>query len=198
VSAVRPAEDADPLRRLDTWIGEARDAGEPRPQAVAFVTVGKDGHPSARTVSLKRLERDALLFSSALWTRKAHELADNPHVALLFHWPVLGRQAHITGCASIAERSLASQLFNERDIAHQLQTIVSRQGEQIQEIQPLRDLHAHLMNTTETPPRCPEDWGVIRVTPNTIELWQEAPDRMHNRLLYERNQDEWRQARLAP
>jgi pyridoxamine 5'-phosphate oxidase len=198
VSAVRPADDADPLRRLDAWIGEARDAGEPQPQAVAFVTVGRNDHPSARTVSLKRLERDALLFSSALWTRKAHEIVYNPHVALLFHWPALGRQAHITGRASIAERSLAIHLFNERDIAHQLQTIVSRQGEQIEDIQPLRDLHAHLMHTTETPPPCPEDWGAIRVTPDTIELWQEAPDRIHNRLLYEHNQDEWRQTRLAP
>jgi pyridoxamine 5'-phosphate oxidase len=198
VSTEWSADDADPLRQLDVWIGEARDAGEPQPQAVAFATVGRNGHPSARTVSLKRLERDALLFSSALWTRKAHEIAENSNVALLFHWPALGRQAHITGCASIAERSLAIQLFNERDIAHQLQTIVSRQGEQIEDIQPLRDLHAHLMHTTETTPSCPEDWGAIRVTPDTIELWQEAPDRIHNRMLYKRNQDEWRQTQLAP
>jgi pyridoxine/pyridoxamine 5'-phosphate oxidase len=38
-----------------------------------LVTVGADGRPTARTVSLKRLEDDALVFTSALWTRKARE-----------------------------------------------------------------------------------------------------------------------------
>jgi pyridoxamine 5'-phosphate oxidase len=54
---------------------------------VAFATVGKDGRPSARTVTLKRLDDDALVFTTALWTRKAKEVEANPHVALLFHWP---------------------------------------------------------------------------------------------------------------
>ena len=55
----------------------------------------------------------------------------NPHVALLFHWPSLGRQAHLTGEASVAERALSEELFAERDPIHQLQTVVSRQGERL-------------------------------------------------------------------
>src|SRR5207245_11747421 len=119
-------------------------AGALAASSVAFVTVGVDGRPSARTVSLKRLEHDALVFTTALWTRKAQELGANPHVALLFFWPELGRQVHVTGRAELAERALAEELFAERDLDHQLQTIVSRQGEPIEDLAPLRERGAHL------------------------------------------------------
>jgi pyridoxine/pyridoxamine 5'-phosphate oxidase len=59
----------EPLRLR--WLAEAQAAGVDEPGAVAFVTVGCEGRPSARTVLLKRLEDDALVFTSALWTRKA-------------------------------------------------------------------------------------------------------------------------------
>jgi pyridoxamine 5'-phosphate oxidase len=188
----------DPISELGRWIEEARAQGIPQPASVAFVTVGDGGRPSARTVTLKRLEDDALLFTSALWTRKAREVESNPHVALLFHWPALGRQAHISGEATLAERALAEQLFAERDPLHRLQTVVSRQGEPIDDLDHLRDRLAHLAEVQETPPPCPEDWGALRVRPQTIELWEEAPDRIHERRLFERDGDGWKLTLLAP
>src|ERR1700680_1101485 len=116
-----------PLRLLDGWLKEARQGGVEEPRTVAFVTVGDGGRPSARTVMLKRIEEDALVFTSALWTRKAREIEANPHVALLFHWPAVGRQVHVAGRAVLAERELAVELFDERDLSHRVQTLVSRQ-----------------------------------------------------------------------
>jgi len=191
------SEDA-PLRLLDRWLAEARESNVQGCGSVAFVTVGEGGRPSARTVLLKRLEQDALLFTSALWTRKAREIATNPNVALLFYWPTLGRQVHITGRAAVAERELALELFSERDLSHRVQTLVSRQGEPIEDLGPLRERHAHLMSALETPPECPPDWGAIRVVPDAVEFWREAPDRMHDRLLFERIGERWRMTRLAP
>jgi pyridoxamine 5'-phosphate oxidase len=187
-----------PLRLLERWLAEARAAGVLEPGAVAFVTVGEGGRPSARTVLLKRVEEDALVFTSALWTRKAREIADNPHVALLFHWPPAERQVHVAGRAAVAERELAVELFAARDPSHQMQTLVSRQGEPIEDIESLRARHAHLLNHMEAPPECPPDWGAIRVVPEAIEFWRQAADRMHDRLLYERAADGWRSMRLAP
>lgn len=188
----------NPLRELDRWIEQARAEGVPQPGSVAFVTVGAGGRPSARTVNLKRLEEEALLFTSALWTRKAREIEANPEVALLFHWPALGRQAHLTGEASVAERALAEELFDERDVGHRFQTVVSRQGEPIESLDPLRDRLAHLAEVQETPPACPEDWGALRVRPRTVELWSEAPDRLHERRLFERAGEGWSLTLLAP
>jgi pyridoxamine-phosphate oxidase len=188
----------EPLALLGRWLADAQAAGVPEPESVAFVTVGEGGRPSARTVLLKRLEDRALVFSSALWTRKAREIEDNPHVALLFYWPTIGRQVHITGQAGVAERELAVELFSERELAHRVQTIVSRQGEPIEDVEPLRARHAHLMDVLEAPPECPPDWGALRVVPDAIEFWRQAPDRMHDRLLYQRIGERWRSSRLSP
>lgn len=188
----------EPLALLERWLADARDAGLPAAESVAFVTVGEHGRPTARTVSLKRVQDGALLFSSALWTRKARELAANPHVALLFHWPSLGRQVHVAGDAELAERALAEQLFAERAPAHQVQTLVSRQGEPIEDLAPLRARHAHLLEAMEAPPACPPDWGAIRVRPQAVEFWLEGDDRLHDRLLYVRDGEGWSLTRLAP
>jgi pyridoxamine 5'-phosphate oxidase len=188
----------DPIRELERWIEQAREQDQPHPAAVAFVTVGAGGRPSARTVTLKRIEPDALVFTSALWTRKAREIKANPQVALLFHWPGLGRQVHITGEASFAERALAEELFAQRDLFHQLQTVVSRQGEEIDDLAPIRDRHHHLAAVQETAPPCPEDWGALRVRPATLEFWNEADDRIHERRLFEREGSGWASVLLSP
>lgn len=188
----------DPLAELGRWIEDARAEGLAQPGSVAFVTVGTDGRPSARTVNLKRLEDDALVFTTALWTRKAQEAEANPSVALLFHWPSLGRQVHLTGKAVRAERALAEELFDERDVGHRFQTVVSRQGEPIDDLEPLRDRLTHLASVQETPPACPQDWGALRVHPEIVELWQESPDRLHERRLFERDGEGWRATLLSP
>lgn len=189
---------AEPLQMLDRWLEDAAAAGANDPRSVAFVTVGEGARPSARTVSLKRVENDALVFTSALWTRKAREIEANPQVALLFHWPTIGRQVHITGIATVAERVLAVELFAERELSHRVQTLVSRQGEPIEDVEPLRARHAHLMQALEAPPECPPDWGAIRVVPDAVEFWLQASDRMHDRLLYVRSGTGWSTSRLSP
>lgn len=193
-----PSADRPPLELLSNWIEDARAQGLPQPGAVAFVTVGEDARPSARTVNLKRIEDDALLFTSALWTRKAREIEANSHVALLFYWPSLGRQVHVMGEAALAERSLAKELFSERDPLHQLQTVVSRQGEPIEDLAPLRDRLNHLARVQETEPPCPPDWGALRVRPEIVELWSEANDRIHERRLYSREGEGWSVTLLSP
>ena len=191
-------QDAHPLRRLEDWIEHARDAGLAHPASVAFVTADEQGRPSARTVTLKRVDAESLVFTSALWTRKAREIAANPHVALLFHWPSLGRQVHVSAEARIGSRALAEELFDARDVAHRWQAIVSRQGEPIEDLEPLRDRLAHLTGVAETPPRCPPDWGVLELAPSAVEFWEESPDRLHERRLFLRDGDGWTTRLLAP
>lgn len=189
----------DPLEILGRWLEEARDGEVPAPAAMTLATVGEDGRPSARVVSLKRLEPDSLVFTTGLWTRKAAELRANPRVAATFFWPALGRQARIEGRAEVAERELAEELFAERPRGHQLQTLVSRQGEPIGDLDALRTRLGELESeTAERPIACPPDWGAVRLRPDAIELWAEGADRLHERLLYEAVAGGWRLTRLAP
>ena len=189
----------DPLETLAGWIEAAREAGAPAPAAMTLATVDGDGRPSARVVSLKRLEAGALVFTTGLWTRKAEELRGNPQAAAVFHWPTLGRQARVEGRAEVAERELAEELFAARPRGHRLQALVSRQGETIDDIGPLRTrLKALRSETADEPIPCPEDWGAIRLVPDAIELWTEGEDRLHDRLSYRAGSAGWRRSRLAP
>jgi pyridoxine/pyridoxamine 5'-phosphate oxidase len=88
--------------------------------------------------------------------------------------------------------------FRSLTAGHRVQTLVSRQGEPIKDIEPLRARHAHLMEVLEAPPECPPDWGAIRVVPDAVEFWSQAPDRLHDRLLYERIESGWSLSRLSP
>lgn len=188
----------EPLPLLRGWVEEARYGGLPQPASAAFVTVGEDGAPSARTVTVKRIEDEAVVLTSAKWTRKARDVDADPRVSLLFHWPSLGRQAHVAGRAEWAGRELAEELFAERDPLHRLQTVVSRQGEPLEDLAPLRDRLAHLAKVEEAPPPCPPDWGALRVRPEAVELWSEAADRLHERRLFTRDGDGWAVTLLAP
>jgi len=189
----------DPLHLLVRWLEQAREAGAPAPAAMTLATVGAGGRPSARVVSLKRLEDGALLFTTGLWTRKAEELRANPRVAAVFHWPTLGRQARVEGEATLAERELTEELFAVRPRAHRLQAHVSRQGEPIADLSSLRErLEALDAETAGQDIVCPEDWGAIRIVPDAIELWTEEPDRLHERLLYRAGSSSWNRSLLAP
>lgn len=58
--------DPGALRELGAWIEEARAADLADPAACTFATVDAEGRPSARTVTMKRIDADALVFTSAL------------------------------------------------------------------------------------------------------------------------------------
>jgi pyridoxamine 5'-phosphate oxidase len=184
---------------MDRWLSEAREADVTAPMAMTLVTVGAEGQPSARVVSLKRIEGGRLIFTTALWTRKVEELRVNPRVAATFFWPSMGRQVRIEGRAEIAERELAEELFAERPRSHRLQAHISRQGEEIESLEPLRgrleELRAEL---GEGPVPCPEEWGAVRLVPDRIEFWQEGEDRLHSRHLFEASRDGWHRSLLAP
>lgn len=190
---------AQPPELLRRWLEDAEEAGVPTPRAMTLATVAADGRPSARLVSLKRLTDDALVFTTALWTRKAKELRANPQAAATFYWPALGRQVRVEGRAEIAGRALAEELFAERPRGHQLQAHVSRQGEEIEGLSQLRDRLEELQaELGDGPVRCPDDWGAVRLRPDRIEFWEEGEDRLHGRRLYEASAGGWRQSLLAP
>lgn len=125
---------SEPLELLGRWLEEAEQAGVAAPRATTLVTATADGRPSARLVTLKRLADGALVFTTALWTRKVEELRQNPRVAATFYWPALGRQVRVEGRAEIAGRELAEELFAGRPRGHQLQAHASRQGEEIENL----------------------------------------------------------------
>jgi pyridoxamine 5'-phosphate oxidase len=185
-----------PLVRLEAWLDEARASGEPTPEAMALATVGANGEPSVRTVSLKEVDRSGLVFTTNLKSRKAHDLDSAPRAALTFWWPRARRQVRAAGSTELLRRDATERLFTSRPLRHRLQTLVSPQGEPIESLEPLR---AELERRhRDAPPACPDWFGAVRVVPSVVEFWEERPDRLHERCEYFRRDGGWTCRRLAP
>ena len=190
----------DPLTLFQTWLGEARDAGVPEPEAMAVATATPAGVPSARMVLMKGADERGIVFFTNYGSRKGSELEQNPHAALLFHWPALGRQVRIEGPVARVERSESEAYARSRPRQSQLSALASPQSQPVPDrdwlerrVEELDREHAD----GEIPLR--DDWGGYRVEPVVWEFWEHRDNRLHDRQRYARTDgDGWRVERLAP
>jgi pyridoxamine 5'-phosphate oxidase len=189
---------AHPLDVLRTWLAEAREAGVRMPEAATLSTASAAGVPSARTVSVKRVDEHGLAFGTSLRGRKAAELEANPHAALTFWWEPAGRQVRAEGRVEETSREEAEEVWSERGRANRLAAIVSRQGEILGGRRDLEEAYekADAAHGEDIP--CPPDWGVYRLVPGAVEFWREDERRLIERELYTREGEGWTRVPLQP
>ncbi len=166
---------------------------------MTLATVDAEGMPSARIVLLKGFDARGFVFFTNYDSHKGEELAKTPRAALVFFWPELERQVRIRGAVERVSREESESYFHSRPPGSQLGAWASAQSTVIPSRQVLEDRLAALevqYRDSEVP--VPPHWGGFRVAPNTIELWQGRPNRLHDRLLSTRDGQSWRRERLAP
>ena len=208
----------DPMAQFRRWLEEARAAGVPLPEAMTLATTGADGLPSARTVLLKgaeadRAEPDALgaltinapiekvfAFFTNPESRKGHELAENPHAALVFHWPQEPRrQVTVAGRVEPLPRAESEAYFRTRPLGSRLGAWASRQTTVIPGREALDRAYAAAEAEHGDDPPLPPWWGGYLLVPVRLEFWQNRPNRLHDRFRYTRaDGDTWTLERLAP
>ena len=191
--------DSDPVRQFAFWFGEAGIAGVREPEAAALATASADGVPSVRMVLVKDFDERGFVFFSSYTSRKGREIAANPRAALLFHWDPLGRQVRIEGAVEHTSAEESAAYIRSRPRSSQLSALASPQSERIDSREELERRVCELERRyadRELP--LPSSWGGFRLLPETIELWQQRHDRLHDRLLYRRAPDGWVIERLAP
>jgi pyridoxamine 5'-phosphate oxidase len=186
--------DPDPLRQFERW---QVDAGGM--DAVALATATEEGAPSVRIVLLKGADERGFVFHSSYEGRKARELAQNSHGALLFYWPEPGRQVRVEGEVELVDQAESEAYFRTRPRGGQLAAWASTQSEPIGSREELearfRDVEA-TYEGREVP--LPPHWGGYRLVPETYEFWQHADNRLHDRFRYSREGDGWAIERLSP
>lgn len=189
-----------PSDLLQAWLAEAREAGVRMPEAATLSTASANGVPSARTVSVKRVEERGLAFGTSLHGRKAAELMANPHGALTFWWEAAGRQVRAEGRVEEASRQEAEEIWSERGRANRLAALVSRQGEVLGDRRDLESAYAEADAAHSEEIACPPDWGVFRLVPEAVEFWQEDDQRLIERELFTRTGDglSWKRTMLYP
>ncbi|WP_397474019.1 pyridoxamine 5'-phosphate oxidase [Pusillimonas sp.] len=189
---------ASPLNQFSLWFDEAVQANAIEPNAMTLATADAEGRPSARIVLLKGIDEQGLVFFTNYHSRKGHDLAVQPHASLLFFWPQLERQVRFEGPVEKISAKESDQYFDSRPLGSRIGAWASPQSQPISR----KELETRTREFAESlgdKPARPPHWGGYRLLPDRVEFWQGRPSRLHDRLVYQRDElGQWQVTRLAP
>ncbi|HMP28452.1 MAG TPA: pyridoxamine 5'-phosphate oxidase [Saprospiraceae bacterium] len=192
--------DPNPIVQFQIWFDEAKQAQIKEPNAMILATVDADNAPDTRTVLLKGIENNGFVFYTNYHSTKGTQLKNNDQCALTFLWLDLERQIRIKGNCNKVEQAVTDAYFQSRPRDSQIGAWTSPQSKVISSRKELEDLfiaNVEKFKDIAVIPT-PNFWGGYCVIPKEIEFWQGRPNRLHDRLKYQRVGDSWEIVRLAP
>jgi pyridoxamine 5'-phosphate oxidase len=191
----------DPINLFHQWFHEVEDfGGIEEVNAMTVSTIGLDGFPKSRVVLLKKYSEEGFIFYTNYNSEKGKAITDNPNVCLSFFWHSLERQVIIKGIAEKTPTNNSDGYFESRPDGSKLGAIVSNQSEVI----PSRTLLEEKLKQLELDYQGkeilrPEFWGGFLIKPVEVEFWQGRPNRLHDRIRYQLQDDySWKTDRLSP
>jgi len=191
----------NPIDLFVEWFNEAKKTEINDPNALALATVGKNGIPSVRMVLLKDFNEKGFVFYTNLNSRKSIEIKSNQKVSMCFHWKSLLRQVRITGELSNVSDLDADNYYNSRSYGSRIgawasnqSSILKSRDELLKSIQEFKKKYPNEKNI----PR-PKHWSGWNLNPYEIEFWLDGKDRIHERLYYNRkDNNKWEKNLLSP
>lgn len=191
----------NPVEQFRDWFLEAEEnPAISEANAMAISTVEEDGCPRIRMVLLKSYTWEGFIFYTNYESRKGHAIENTQKACLHFFWPNMERQIIIKAKLERIPDNLSDGYFHSRPKGSQLGAVVSPQSKVIPDRQFLEEKLKTLQTEYQDKevPR-PENWGGYIAKPYEIEFWQGRPNRLHDRILYELQEDlDWKISRLAP
>jgi pyridoxamine 5'-phosphate oxidase len=191
--------DPNPFKQFEVWMQEAI-AREDDPTAMILTTVSADNQPSSRTVLLKELKDEQLIFYTNYQSRKGTQIENNPKVSVTFFWQKLERQVHFEGIASKVSPEESDEYFQTRPRKSRIGACISPQSKPIRDRNEIKASFVRLATQLigQKVPR-PDHWGGYSIKSNRVEFWQGRSNRLHDRILFQLKDDNsWSIDRLAP
>lgn len=190
-----------PIPLFKEWLEEAKNSEINDPGAMALATADANGKPSVRMILLKQVDELGFKFHTNCESKKGIQLHENPYAALCFHWKSLRKQIRVEGKIEHVSESEADAYFENRPYARQVGAWASQQSRPLKsraslenDIKKMQEQYPENIKV----PR-PSYWVGYRLIPQNIEFWWDNPDRLHDRLLYTKNNaGEWDVTRLYP
>lgn len=193
--------DSDPHEQFLNWFNHALAAKMHEPYAMSLATANAQGRPHVRTVLLRGAQALGYDFYTNYDSQKGLDLAHNPYAELLFYWPALERQIRISGKVEKISVEESTDYYHKRPRDSQIAAHISTPQSGVIESREVlqarfQSLHDDVAEKTEL--NKPDFWGGYRLVPDYYEFWQGRPNRLHDRLSYERIADHWTLKRLMP
>ena len=191
----------NPIELFQKWFYEAEEfGGDIEANAMTISTVGLDGFPKNRVVLLKKYTWEGFIFYTNYDSEKGKAIEANPNVCLSFFWHKLERQIIIKGTAEKIAPNLSDGYFESRPDGSKLGAWASKQSSVVPSREHLdNELKAYEEKFEGQEIPRPEHWGGYIVRPISLEFWQGRPNRMHDRIRYELQENfDFKIDRLAP
>ncbi|MFY0594541.1 MAG: pyridoxamine 5'-phosphate oxidase [Roseivirga sp.] len=192
--------DNNPMIQFEKWFKEAQNGELLEPNAMVLSTSDTTGQPFQRTVLMKALSAEGIVFYTNYGSRKAKQIEENNKVSVIFPWYAMERQVSIQGLVTKVSTKESLKYFSSRPHGSQLGAWVSEQSKVISSRSILEMKLAEMKRKfKEGKVPLPDFWGGYRIEPISIEFWQGRQSRLHDRLIYTKNDaDDWTIDRLAP
>ncbi|GAA2547543.1 MULTISPECIES: pyridoxine/pyridoxamine 5'-phosphate oxidase [Streptomyces] len=194
------AAPAEPLPLFTRWLAEVVAAGQREPHTMSLATADADGLPDVRIVMLHGADADGWSFATHAHSRKGGHLAARPHAALVFHWPVLGRQVRLRGPVGTAPAEEAQADLHARSTGALAAALTGRQSAVLGSVEELARASEGAWERARREPDTPApSWTLYRLRPDEVEFFQGDARRRHVRLRYRREGREgWARELLWP
>ena len=191
----------DPFAMFQSWLKEAETTEPSDPNAMALATTAADGMPNVRMVLLKGVDESGFVFYSNAESIKGAELAANPKAAINFHWKTLRKAVRAQGTIVRVSDAEADAYFATRPKDSQIGAWASPQSRVMEgRFVFEKKLAEYGIKYALTKVPRPSYWTGWRLKPLRVEFWRDRPFRLHDRLVYRRDDtaSSWRTERLFP
>lgn len=189
----------DPFDLFQDWVELARNREVQEPDAIVLSTIGSDEKPHSRVVYLRDYFEKGLVFFTNYDSKKGMDLLENPEASVLLFYPELTRQVRVEGIVQKTPEEISDAYFSSRPRGSQLGAWASQQSS---ELESRETLEKRLKEFEEEfkgieIPR-PENWGGYVLQPEYYEFWLGQPNRLHDRIVYYKDNNNWKKKRLNP
>ena len=189
----------NPIQYFMNWFADALTVNKDEANACVLSTISALNTPSSRVVLLKEVNENGFTFFTNYTSRKAKDIEHNNNVALNFYWPELERQVRINGVAKKISAKESDAYFKSRPRESQMGAWVSEQSKAIKLDYNFMDSLNKLESKFKGKEiKRPLHWGGYCIVPTSVEFWQGRPSRLHDRLVYELDEEIWNKRRLSP
>lgn len=192
---------ANPHEQFLLWFNDALEAQLHEPYAMSLATANAEGRPHVRTVLLRGADENGYAFYTNYDSQKGLDLVANPYAQILFYWAEQERQIRISGRVVKISEQESADYYHKRPRDSQIaahistpQSGVIASRDELQ--QRFNDLHERVADQQTLDK--PDFWGGYRIEPDYYEFWQGRPNRLHDRLCYEKIDGAWKLQRLMP